>query len=119
MVAGLGKNKLASRNLRLALDDICNFAATHIYSTAPGKDDVGTLLIACDTGKDLSVGVTLAISCYLFNDDNTLRSADGKLCFTKDLIKKRLGGIMAIYPEANPSRSTLQSVNSFLMDWRK
>jgi tRNA A64-2'-O-ribosylphosphate transferase len=63
--------------------------------------------------------VALAISCYLFNDDNTLRSPEDKPSFTKDLIKKRLGGIMAIYPEANPSRSTLQSVNSFLMDWKK
>jgi tRNA A64-2'-O-ribosylphosphate transferase len=119
MVAGLGKNKLASRNLRLALDDICNFAAAHVHSTAPREDNIDTLVIACDTGKDLAVGVALAISCYLFNDDNTLRSPEDKPSFTKDLIKKRLGGIMAIYPEANPSRSTLQSVNSFLMDWKK
>jgi tRNA A64-2'-O-ribosylphosphate transferase len=38
--------------------------------------------------------------------------------FTKSLVKIRLGSIMTTFPEANPSRATLQSVNSFLMDWR-
>ncbi|KAM5342346.1 hypothetical protein ACJ41O_013312 [Fusarium nematophilum] len=113
MEAGLGKGKTASRTLRAALPDICAFASGLFAS---GADHV---VVACDSGKDLSVGVALAISCYLFDEEGIYRSPSADVSFTKTLIKSRLGAIMTAYPEANPSRSTLQSVNSFLMDWRR
>ncbi|KAI8714582.1 hypothetical protein NCS52_01178400 [Fusarium sp. LHS14.1] len=114
MKAGLGKSKAASRNLRPGLPDICTFASNYLAGS-----DQGRIVIACDSGKDLSIGVALAIYCYLFDDEGNLRIPGADVSFTKTLIKSRLGFIMTTYPAANPSRSTLQSVNSFLMDWRK
>ncbi|KAK5993635.1 hypothetical protein PT974_07070 [Cladobotryum mycophilum] len=119
---GLGKNKNASRNLRLALPDICDFASKYLQSRPYSKDDSGEsgqLVVACDSGKDISVGAALALSCYLFDDNGQFRVPAADASFTKTLVKVRLGTIMTVYPEANPSRATLQSVNSFLMDWRK
>ncbi|WXC65254.1 hypothetical protein SNK03_011060 [Fusarium graminearum] len=117
MQAGLGKSKLASRNLRTALPEICDFAAKYLASVEePGEQRIA---VACESGKDLSVGVALAISCYLFGDEGKVRDSTKNVSFTKNLIKSRLGLIMTAYPGANPSRATLQSVNSFLMDWRK
>ncbi|CAJ0551975.1 Ff.00g059540.m01.CDS01 [Fusarium sp. VM40] len=114
---GLGKNKLASRNLRTSLPDICDFAAKYLASVT--EPDQQRIVVACESGKDLSVGVALAISCYLFDDEGKVRNSAEHVSFTKTFIKSRLGFIMTAYPGANPSRSTLQSVNSFLMDWRK
>ena len=119
MEAGLGKNKAASRNLRLALHEICTFASRHLASAASAGNSDGRIIVACDSGKDLSIGAALAMSCYLFDDQSQFRIPDKDTTFTKPMVKARLGSIMAAYPEANPSRTTLQSVNSFLMDWRK
>ncbi|CAH0005316.1 unnamed protein product [Clonostachys byssicola] len=116
MEVGVGRNKNASKNLRLALPDICDFAAKCF--SAPGTSPV-QLVIGCESGKDISVGTALAINCYLFTDDNQFRIPDQDVSFTKTLVKTRLGRIMTAFPAANPSRTTLQSVNSFLMDWRK
>ncbi|KAL5090991.1 hypothetical protein Trisim1_003953 [Trichoderma cf. simile WF8] len=122
---GLGKHKTASRNLRLALTEICSFAARFLQShqqtnetDASNNVEPPQIIVACDSGRDLSVGVALALSCYLFDDEGRFRVPDDKVVFNKTLVKMRLGAIMTVYPEANPSRSTLQSVNSFLMDWR-
>ncbi|KAL6902517.1 tRNA A64-2'-O-ribosylphosphate transferase [Trichoderma evansii] len=122
----LGKHKTASRNLRLALPDICSFAASFLQkhhsasdSSADGNSQPPQIVVVCDSGKDLSVGVALALSCYLFDDQGNFRVPNENASFTKTLVKIRLGTIMTVYPEANPSRTTLQSVNSFLMDWRK
>ncbi|KAJ4863875.1 rit1 DUSP-like domain-containing protein [Trichoderma breve] len=122
---GLGKHKTASRNLRLALTEICSFATNFLQNhqhanetDAASNAEPPQIIVACDSGRDLSVGVALALSCYLFDDEGRFRVPDDKVAFTKTLVKMRLGAIMTVYPEANPSRSTLQSVNSFLMDWR-
>ncbi|KAH0498062.1 hypothetical protein TgHK011_005341 [Trichoderma gracile] len=130
---GLGKHKTASRNLRLALPEICSFAAGFLHKTnkqqganvvsdnivsSDGQQQPPQIVVACDSGRDLSVGVALALSCYLFDDEGRVRDPDEGPSFTKTLVKMRLGAVMTAYPEANPSRNTLQSVNSFLMDWR-
>ncbi|KAL7823907.1 tRNA A64-2'-O-ribosylphosphate transferase [Trichoderma gracile] len=131
---GLGKHKTASRNLRLALPEICSFAAEFLRkankqqgANVVSDDDVSSdgqqqqppqIVVACDSGRDLSVGVALALSCYLFDDKGRVRDPGEGPSFTKTLVKMRLGAVMTAYPEANPSRNTLQSVNSFLMDWR-
>ncbi|KAM0249074.1 hypothetical protein ACHAP5_003014 [Fusarium lateritium] len=117
MQVGLGKSKLASRNLRTSLPDICDFAARYLASAT--EPDNQRIVVACESGRDLSVGVALAISCYLFDNEGKVRNSTEDVSFTKTSIKSRLGFIMTAYPGANPSRSTLQSVNSFLMDWRK
>ncbi|EEP79555.1 conserved hypothetical protein [Uncinocarpus reesii 1704] len=67
---GCGTGKLGSRNLRKVLDRVEEFIPNHL-----NKDSSQSLLVACDTGKDLSVGTALMILCSFFNDD-------GKLSFT-------------------------------------
>ncbi|KAM4056351.1 rit1 DUSP-like domain-containing protein [Hirsutella rhossiliensis] len=118
MEVGLGRHKTASRNLRLALPEICAFAARFLDKGTP-SEPTAQVVVACDSGKDVSVGAALALSCYLFDEHGAFRVPGEGLSFTKALVKARLGAIMSAFPEANPSRQTLQSVNSFLMDWRK
>lgn len=118
---GLGKSKAASRMLRDALPQICEFALRFLREPAteaegsPGKK----VVVLCDSGKDLSVGVALAVYCWCFDDAGNVRQDDKEVSFNKTAIRVRLGHIVTAMPEANPSRATLQSVNSFLMDWRK
>lgn len=101
------------------------------------------ILIADESGgRDLAAGVALALLCWCFSDDDGRRVRGGgggggdpdpdpeqqpssspsrverQPVFTKDLVRARLGRIMTAMPEANPNRATLQSVNSFLMDWK-
>lgn len=113
---GLGPHKLGSRNLRTALPFIMNFVRKCF---APGTAEVGQkqIIIACETGKDLSIGVTLAILCLFFEDHGRLLQdpkREGDL--NKNFIRGRLGWVSISMPGANPSRATLQSVNSFLME---
>lgn len=195
---GLGKHKVASRNLRVALSTICEFVIRYLQdspsssSSSSGEDKNEQepeqpppprrkdILIACETGgRDLSIGVALALLCWCFaddegnipfaavdvpppppppsnptnptttatatgpshkneSDDNNNNNTDGEKMkssssllppppqppiptpsFNKTMIKIRLGRIMTAMPDANPNRATLQSVNSFLMDWRR
>lgn len=118
MDVGLGSHKTGSRNLRLALPEICAFAARFLQRAA-ALGTTAQVTVACDSGRDVSVGAALALSCYLFDEHGEFRVPGHDLSFTKTLVKARLGAIMSAFPEANPSRQTLQSVNSFLMDWRK
>lgn len=126
---GLGRGKTASRNLRKALPTICSFVSSHLAksgrngggqyptTTAPSAE----VLVTCESGRDLSVGVALAVLCWCFAESGEPRLADSIEMpprFTKDLIRARLGRIMTAMPDANPNRATLQSVNSFLMDWK-
>ncbi|EXF85274.1 initiator tRNA phosphoribosyl transferase [Colletotrichum fioriniae PJ7] len=128
MQVGLGKHKVASRNLRQALPDICAFVSRYLDShrdvvegAAEGNssDSSGSVLVACETGKDLSIGAALAIYCWCFDRDGKFRVADSTTFFNKDMIRVKLGTIMTAFPEANANRATLQSVNSFLMDHRR
>ncbi|KAJ3516535.1 hypothetical protein NLJ89_g1056 [Agrocybe chaxingu] len=82
-----------------------------------------TVCIACESGKDLSVGVALAALQLFFRDDGTLRDL-GTVSFEKDMtakafsknsIRTRLEWIIASRPQANPSRATLKRVNEFLL----
>lgn len=127
MDVGLGKlAKLAGRGLRAALPRICEFA-TYCLSSSTGPAESSPLppagrrlLIRCETGRDLSVGIALALTCRLFDDagrfDADEHEKKQQQCVVnKAVIKVRLGRIMTLFPEANPSRATLQSVNSFLM----
>lgn len=138
MEVGLGRHKAASRNLRQALANICGFATQFLGDPVtnwesdrdPGPDTEQhskqkRILVACETGQDLCVGVALALLCWCFEDEEGLvvrkshHVAADSVSFNKTGIKIRLGRIMTAMPDANPNRATLQSVNSFLMDWRK
>ncbi|KAK3359991.1 tRNA A64-2'-O-ribosylphosphate transferase [Lasiosphaeria hispida] len=116
--ASLGKGKIASRLLRDALPHICQFVSR--FLERPGSSPGTKVVVLCDTDKDLSVGVALALSCWCFDASGNPRpDQTSREAFTKTAIRVKLGHIMTARPDANPSRATLQSVNSFLMDWRK
>ena len=56
--------KLGSRALRSHLPRLLPF-----IRSLPAKDKPPRILLACSTGKDLSVGVALAVLCLFFNDE--------------------------------------------------
>ncbi|KAI1847226.1 hypothetical protein JX265_013351 [Neoarthrinium moseri] len=120
MEVGLGKHKLASRNLRSALPAICEFAKSALVASQTLAHDQSSpvpsnILILCETGKDISVGVALALLCQFFDEAGNLGDLDQRPDVNKSIIKVKLSRIMTAFPGANPSRATLQSVNSFLM----
>lgn len=101
--------KLGSRDLRSQLPHLRRFFAT--LPSLPGK-----ILICCPTGKDLSVGVALAILCLYSDDKGSISPGEarkGKI--DKTFIKQRLTWLTTTDAKLNPSRGTLQSVNAFLM----
>lgn len=129
MEVGLGKHKVASRNLRQALPDIATFVSRflnrcddkdRVSEAGPASSQPRRVLVACTTGRDLSIGVALALLCRCFDDNDEIKPIPESRdeAFNKSIIKVKLGRIMTAMPEANPNRATLQSVNSFLMDWR-
>ncbi|KAF9494201.1 initiator tRNA phosphoribosyl transferase, partial [Pleurotus eryngii] len=88
--------------------------------------------IACETGKDVSVGIALAASQKYFDDDGILVFeglngnfvlagsqcpciTDLELAGNKRTIRTRLEWIVASRPQANPSRATLKRVNEYLL----
>ena len=115
--AGLGKSKAASRVLRDSLPHICEFVSRFLNKPGTGSDK--KVVILCESGKDLSVGVALAVYCWCFDASGKVRPDGDRESFNKTAIRVKLGQIMTAMPNANPSRATLQSVNSYLMDWRK
>lgn len=115
MHVGLGKHKTASRNLRLALPEVCAFVSNFLEA-GRGLGQERRVIVACESGRDTSVGTALALSCYLFDGEEQFRVPDENVFFTKSQVKAKLGRIVTTYPAGNPSRQTLQSVNSFLMD---
>ena len=148
MEVGVGRQpKIASRDLRAALPRICAFVGEYLErmvatpSSRPattaeaelreggGEEEESPpvrILVACESGRDISVGVALALLCQFWEARDKCGRGGGPLLprprrelrdvdVNKAVIKARLGGIMAKFPEANPSRATLQSVNSYLM----
>jgi Rit1 DUSP-like domain len=75
---------------------------------------IGKTLVVCESGNDLSVGVALSLLCLHFDDEGK-RTADQNRGVDKKMVRKRLGWIVTSKTGSNPSRSTLQAVNSFLM----
>lgn len=122
MAIGLGKHKIASRNLRPALSDVCA-AASRFFEQRLGQDgrprDGARVVVACESGRDVSVATALAVSLWCFDGDGRYRASTARTIFTKDVVKVRLGAVMTAFPAANPGRASLQSVNGFLMDYRR
>lgn len=102
--------KLGSRDLREHLP-----FASQAISEQLRKDSNSRILVTCATGRDLSVGVIVAILCLEYDDQGKLARADASRVVDKSLVKQRLAWITSSKPDANPSRATLQAVNSFLM----
>ncbi|KAF1362252.1 hypothetical protein EJ07DRAFT_108794 [Lizonia empirigonia] len=100
--------KLGSRDLRTQLP-----ALRSLRSEVSRSDKI---LICCPTGKDLAVGAALAYLCLYIDDNGTVshRTREARE-IDKPLIKQRLSWITTSNPSLNPSRTTLQSVNTVLM----
>lgn len=67
--------------------------------------------ILCDSGRDMSVGIAIILLCLNFDLDWKRTTEPPKI--TKTLIKQHLSKVSHVC-KANPSRSTLQSVNTYL-----
>jgi len=114
---GLGPHKIGSRNLRAALPTVVEFAEKILFRADSMDLTPKQILICCESGQDLSIGTALTLLCLFFDDDGQIRSSQStKPKVDKEFIRRRLGWIATSMPDANPSRATLQSVNSFLMD---
>lgn len=75
---GCASAKLGSRDLRQVLDKVREFVSAQLE-----VDPSRSLLVTCDTGKDLSAGALLAIICLFYKDDGNV------LCPQKSLDKFR------------------------------
>ncbi|KIW27229.1 uncharacterized protein PV07_06987 [Cladophialophora immunda] len=102
--------KTGSKELRDKLPSVVGVISNQLYTRPQSK-----ILITCTTGKDLSVGVAVAILCLCYDGEGHLREIADQLVVEKQLVKQRLAWIICSKQDANPSRATLQSVNSFLM----
>lgn len=61
---GCASAKLGSRDLRRNLDKVRDFVHAQLQQN-PSQ----SLLVTCDTGKDLAAGTLLAIICLFYNDE--------------------------------------------------
>jgi tRNA A64-2'-O-ribosylphosphate transferase len=107
---GIGPHKLGSRNLRSALPLIVDFVEESL-----SKSTSHQIIVLCESGTDLSIGVALALLCLYCNDDGMFLPCKRPGIMGKVFIRGRLSWISTSAPDANPSRATLQSINSFLM----
>ncbi|RLM00893.1 hypothetical protein CFD26_107848 [Aspergillus turcosus] len=108
---GCRSSKLGSRDLRQELDKVRAFVSSQLAS-----DPSRSLLVTCETGKDLSAGALLAIICLFYNDDGSFTTSPARRSIDKQFIRQRLAWIVSSKHDVNPSRPTLQSVNAFLME---
>jgi len=102
--------KLGSKDLRDQL-----LSASKVIFEQLRKDDSSRILVTCSSGKDLSVGVLVAVLCLHYDDQGRLIESGVPPRIDKNLVKQRLTWITNSKPDANPSRATLQAVNAFLM----
>jgi tRNA A64-2'-O-ribosylphosphate transferase len=100
-----GKN--GSRQLRTALSKL-----TYLDGRLKSSNRV---LVTCHTGRDLAVGVALALICLFCDAEGNLLSSRDTAVLSKAVIKHRLSWILLSDPTASPSRATLQSINAFLL----
>ena len=129
LLLNCGVGKLGSRALRTQLSRVPPF-----IEGLKARISNPTILFACTTGKDLSAGVALAVLCLFFDKDGKQRcyttchhrEADVGLLgayigdeprqsIDKTFIRQRLTWLSSSKSDVNPSRSTLQAVNLFLM----
>ena len=124
--------KLGSRDLRHKLHLVKSRAASTLEQNPASR-----ILVTCETGKDLSIGVALLLLALFYSGDgkciyksqssdiaamNGMKSNGGCLqqmqSIDKSFLRQRLAWISSSKPDASPSRSTLQSINAYLMERR-
>ncbi|OAX79121.1 hypothetical protein ACJ72_06560 [Emergomyces africanus] len=108
---GCPSAKLGSRHLRKVLNRVEQFVALHL-----SRDPSQSLIVTCNNGKDLSAGIILMIICLFYDGEGNYEGPQRDVSINKEYIRQRLAWIISSKDDVNPSRSTLQSVNSFLME---
>ncbi|AET39651.1 tRNA A64-2'-O-ribosylphosphate transferase Ecym_4623 [Eremothecium cymbalariae DBVPG len=100
-------SKKSSRDLRVALIEISGLIKQHITDQLP-------ILICCNTGKDISIGIMLTALCQHYDLQWHLEEQE---TVNKTIVKKHLARIITKLSgiNINPSRSTLKNVNAFLL----
>ncbi|KIW09399.1 uncharacterized protein PV09_00293 [Verruconis gallopava] len=101
------ERKLGSRDLRTQLPQLRPFVE--------GLQSVEHVVVCDATGRDLAVGVALALLCLYADDSGLFSKMRSPQIIDKGFIKQRLSWIMTSYPGASPSRTTLQSINDYLL----
>jgi tRNA A64-2'-O-ribosylphosphate transferase len=105
--------KVGSRQLRTELSKILDLP--NLLDATAGAPST-RILVTCQSGIDLAVGTALAVLCRFGTPTGSLSAHQAPPRINKDMIKHRLSWIMISAPHVKPSRATLQSVNSFLMN---
>ena len=107
----LQPGKKGSRDLRGALTNII----TRVENlSSPKPVSSRKILAMCDSGNDFSVGLALTLLCLYYSNTGMPLERPVKSFLDKEAIRKRLAWIISL-KNVNPSRSTLNSVNSYLM----
>lgn len=104
-------SKRSSKDLRAALIEIDHIVSTHLNKATVKEKPI---MVCCNSGADMSVGVVLMILCKYYSQDWLLGKTDS---VNKFVIRRHLVQIINKIQRrnVNPSRATLNSVNSFLM----
>lgn len=106
------EGKLGSKDLRKILPKILELVKTRL---SPSE----YLRICCADGKDLAVGVALAVLCLKTNENGLLLAGfQSASDISKTTVRRKLSWITTSMPSASPSRATLNAVNEVLMDPR-
>lgn len=125
---GCKSGKLGSKMLRDKLAGVKQGAEALFQQNSNAK-----IFVTCSTGKDLSVGVVLMLLCTFYSENgksscvifqSTTNMFPGSVelnpsqnqIIDKQFVKQRLAWVSTMKPDTNPSRATLQAVNSFLME---
>jgi hypothetical protein len=88
----------------------------HVVITQKSPMDTN-IIIACESGKQVSIGVALAIACLFFDDAGNPLTPDSKRpSMNKSFVASRLAWFSTSMPGANPSRDVLQSVRRYLFE---
>jgi tRNA A64-2'-O-ribosylphosphate transferase len=108
---GCASAKLGSRDLRQVLDKVREFVSAQLE-----VDPSRSLLVTCDTGKDLSVGALLAIICLFYKDDGNVlcpqKSLDKFRRSMKRGIKKKTRLTLIVQEPSMSRRARTQSASS-------
>lgn len=104
-------SKISSRELKVELPKIIPLIEKHFTSPGTQKKPV---LISCNSGTDMSVGVLLVALCANYDVDWRLEKPNS---VSKIIIKRHLAKLISHLQgrNVNPPRATLNSINSYLM----
>lgn len=98
---GLAPGKIGSRNLRKILDKVESFIVTKLEANASQS-----VMVRCDSGKDLSAGVALAVICLFYDDQGTIASLKSLLVPYAEKTHRNIQRVaehcsqQAVYPSA-------------------